>query len=110
MSTMPSAPSISGTGDDTELVRDMGYTEAEWLRVLPAALGSWPWQREGQRVLAQASGGGTLELTWSALPPRRLGLAAIPRLAVVFRTQGIASQEFAVWLARFDLYTRRGGG
>jgi len=94
----------------TVLVRDMGCTEAEWLRVLPAAMGSWPWVRTGQRVDAHAVGGGTLEVSWVLLPPRRLGLATIPRMEVVFRVNQIAAPEFAEWLARFDLYTRRGGG
>jgi len=96
--------------DPNVLVRDMGYTEAEWLRVLPAAMGHWPWKQEGRRVEAQAAGGGLLELSWAPLPSRRLGLAVIPRMEVVFRGNDIAAEEFAEWLARFDLYTRRGGG
>ena len=92
------------------LVRDMGYTEADWRRVLPAAMGAWPWVMEGQRVEAQAPGGGTLVITWAPLPSRRLGLAVIPRLKVVFAVNRMSCAEFDEWLLRFDLYTRRGGG
>jgi hypothetical protein len=96
--------------DTAVLVREMGYSEAEWLRVLPAALGHWTWHLEDRKALVLAPGGGWVALTWSPMLPRRLGLAVLPRMEVVFRHSGLSEPEFADWLALFDLYTRRGGG
>ncbi len=42
--------------------------------------------------------------------PRRLGALSLPVLHVTFRFDGINSGERDAFLARFDLYTRRGGG
>jgi hypothetical protein len=43
-------------------------------------------------------------------PPRRMGLIALPVLAVTFRFRGLDKSARDDFLAYFDLYTRRGGG
>lgn len=90
--------------------RDMGCTEAELRRCLPMALSPWLWSAQPQGFDVTWPDGGRLRVTWAALPPRRLGLAVIPRLGLVFCFDGVAQPERAAWLQRFDLYTRRGGG
>jgi hypothetical protein len=76
--------------------REMGCTEAEWLGWL-----SWA------RV---AVGAGSLDLRWTSLPPRRIALVQLPRLAVSFRFEGVSESERFGFMRYFDLYMQRGGG
>jgi hypothetical protein len=89
--------------------RDWGCTEAEWLRWLPGAVGSWPWKGEGRQAQVQLHDG-VLRLQWHRLPERRLGLAVIPRLAVCFEFEGVSPALRHTFMQRFDLHTQRGGG
>jgi hypothetical protein len=47
---------------------------------------------------------------WSALPPRRIALVQLPRLAVRFRFTDVTDERRYVFMRRFDLYLQRGGG
>jgi hypothetical protein len=89
--------------------RDMGCTPADWLGWLPRAMGDVPWELEGDALHASL-GEGTLHIRWQVLPPRRLGLAVIPRLQVVFVFSQVPDAARLVFMKRFDLYTHRGGG
>jgi hypothetical protein len=91
------------------LDREMGCTEREWLSWLPRAVGA--------HVLALGDGrasvaidGGALELRWTPLPPRAIGLARFPRLAVQFRFEGVTDEVRQRFMRYFDLYMQRGGG
>lgn len=91
--------------------RDMGCTEAELRRCLPQALAGLDWVAEDLGFSVQwPQHGGRLQVRWAALPPRRLGLAVIPRLGLRFCFDGVPADQRHAWLQRFDLYTRRGGG
>ena len=89
--------------------RDMACTEAEWLGWLPAAIGPWPWQRDGACAVVLL-GPGSLHLHWQSAPPRQIALLRLPRLLVRFQFHAVNAEERARFVARFDLYTRRGGG
>ena len=93
----------------TEFERDMGCTEAEWLAMLPAALGTCTWQRQGNTVCADIPPG-TLTLSWAALPDRAIALVRLPRLGVRFAFAGLDAGQRHAFMKRFDLYTQRGGG
>ncbi len=89
--------------------REMGCTEAEWLMWLPGACGGRP--------LALAGGtarlglvNGALDLAWQVLPPRRIALITLPRLAVHFAFEDVPADERQRFMRYFDLYTQRGGG
>lgn len=90
--------------------RDMGCTEAEWLRWLPAALGTRPWQQQPPGGVQVDLAVGRLALTWQVAAPRRLGLVRIPRLLVQFAFDGTDPTERYAFMQRFDLYMQRGGG
>ena len=49
-------------------------------------------------------------LAWQVLPPRRIALLCIPRLAVAFRFEGVDDAARQAFMRHFDLYTQRGGG
>lgn len=99
--------------------REMGCTEAEWVGWLPRAFGThWPVDRGATAMVAGGAAsqlvtpidGGQLALNWSPLPPRRLGLAVMPRLWVRFEFSGLTEPQRHAFMKRFDLYTQRGGG
>ena len=89
--------------------RDMGCTEAEWLRALPAAMGEVPWQQSGTSVRA-ALAQGSLSIHWREGAPRVIALMRMPRLHVTFDFQGVDEPARQVFMKRFDLYMQRGGG
>jgi hypothetical protein len=89
--------------------RDMGCTEAEWLGWLPAAIGVWPWRREGRQVQVTVDGG-LLQIDWQAGASRSIGLVRIPRLLVCFAFEGLDPAQRYAFMKRFDLYMQRGGG
>ncbi len=93
--------------------REMGCTEAEWLSWLPGACRGAPLTRDGAQATVQIGAGeaaGRLHLQWQTLPPRRIALVTLPRLAVSFRFEGVAPEARAAFMRYFDLYMQRGGG
>ncbi len=92
-----------------EFDREMGCTEAELLGWLPGA-------SRGRPVALQAGaarvdiGQGSLQLRWQILPPRRIALITLPRLAISFRFDALSEAERHEFMRYFDLYTQRGGG
>ncbi len=89
--------------------RDYGCSLAEWLRSLPEAVHGHPLAlAEGAATVR--IGGGSLALRWERLPPRRIALLSLPRLAVHFAFDGVADPERVAFLRRFDLFMQRGGG
>jgi hypothetical protein len=91
------------------LEREMGCTREDLLRWLPGATGDAPARREGD-ALVLAVGPGEVRITAEERPARRLGQVELPVLAVRFAFQGLDAAARAAFLARFDLWTRRGGG
>ena len=93
----------------TSFDREYGCSEAEWLHWLPDALGD-PAAHIGRGTARVSIEGGGLVLEWSALPPRRIALVQLPRLAVRFRFTDVDDARRYVFMRRFDLYLQRGGG
>ena len=48
------------------------------------------------------------EADW--LPPRRLGIVQLPRMAVRYHFDGVDDAARNEFMRYFDLYTQRGGG
>ena len=89
--------------------RDTGGTEAEWLARLPGACAGGALELGPGRARLPVAGG-TLELAWTALPPRRIALLQMPRMAVRFRFEGVDAPARERFMRHFDLYMQRGGG
>jgi hypothetical protein len=89
--------------------REMGCTEADWLRWLPQAVGAHHWKLQtgsaGVRI-----GDGALGLKWQVIAPRVIGLVSIPVLRLSFRFAGVDEAQRSAFMTRFDLYQQRGGG
>ncbi|MDP2004360.1 MAG: hypothetical protein Q8K45_01680 [Rubrivivax sp.] len=94
--------------------REQGYTDSEWQRCLPGAVGvhalALPAPGQALVRLHDGAGGGQLQISWSVLPPRRIALLNLPRLAVHYRFDGVAAPARREFMRYFDLYTQRGGG
>jgi hypothetical protein len=89
--------------------REMGCTEVEWLRWLPAAVGDNHWKLQ-EKSAGVRIGDGALGLKWQVGEPRVIGLVRIPRLLVSFRFAGADDAQRYAFMQRFDLYMQRGGG
>jgi hypothetical protein len=89
--------------------RDMGCTEAEWLRWLPDAIGDHFWKLHPNAAGVRI-GDGALGLTWMVAEPRVIALMRMPRLVVRFRFAGLDDTQRHAFMKRFDLYMQRGGG
>jgi hypothetical protein len=89
--------------------REMGCTEADWLRWLPQAMGENHWKLQtgaaGVRI-----GDGALGLKWQVDAPRVIGLVRIPVLRVSFRFAGLDDAQRYTFMQHFDLCMQRGGG
>ena len=99
--------------------REHGCTDAEWRGWLPGAVGPHalslrggpggqgaPGSPEARITLTQ----GSLHLAWETLPPRRIALISMPRMAVRYRFEGVAPDARQSFMRYFDLYMQRGGG
>ena len=91
------------------LDREMGLAHADFWRLLPVALGALAWRAQGDAVRIDLDAG-WVEITLGEEHERRIALMAIPVTPVTFRWEGITLARFETFLARFDSYSRRGGG
>ncbi len=89
--------------------RDMGCSEAEWLGWMPRAMAAYPWKHEGQSIEVRL-GTGSLSITWSPLPERRIALLRMQRLLVRFAFEGVGAEQRKAFMKPFDLSMQRGGG
>lgn len=100
------------SGDDT-LVREMGCTEADFMRWLPGATRHAPVQSragDGESSHTVLVAQGRVEILLRPLPERRIAGMVLPVLGVTFRFVGLTPEERTAFLTYFDHYTRRGGG
>ncbi|HZY05368.1 MAG TPA: hypothetical protein VFF02_17910 [Anaeromyxobacteraceae bacterium] len=91
------------------LDREMGCTRADFMRWLGGATRHAPSRLEGDEI-ALAVGPGEVRIALRERSPRRIALVSLPVLAVRFRFLGLDGPAREAFLARFDAYTRRGGG
>jgi len=90
--------------------REQSVSEADWLRCLPGAVRSHALALPGPGRAVVDIGAGRLELGWTVLPPRRLGIVQLPRMTVRYRFDGVDAPARNEFMRYFDLYTQRGGG
>jgi hypothetical protein len=90
--------------------REQSVSEADWLRCLPGAVRDHALALPAPGHAVVNIGAGTLELGWTILPPRRLGLLQLQRMAVRYRFDGVNAAARNAFMRYFDLYTQRGGG
>ncbi len=89
--------------------REMACTEADWLRLLPQAIGDLHWKLQTQSAGVRI-GDGALGLKWRVGEPLAIGVVRMPRFLVSFRFAGLDDVQRYAFMKRFDLYMQRGGG
>lgn len=87
----------------------MTTTRADFLRLLPAAVDHAPFSDEGAAFVHQEGARGW-RIGFVSLPQLRIGLVRLERHQVDFDFTGYSTAEIAAFMARFELYFRRGGG
>jgi len=87
----------------------MGIDHAELFRRLPAAIGFRDYRVVDDTIILQEDDR-SIEIRYSTEEIRRLGAMRLPITRLEFRFSGYGQDEIDVFLSRFDLYFRRGGG
>lgn len=91
------------------LYREMGFTRAEFMQILPSALRNYRYQTSDEFItVAVANGSVTIQL--QAEQVRRIALLALPYLPMNIQFSDLSDTEIKQFLTQFDLYYRRGGG
>ncbi|MDD3447399.1 MAG: hypothetical protein PHF72_00035 [Gammaproteobacteria bacterium] len=90
-------------------IREMGLDRAEFLRLLPAALGHDHYTVEGETIRVEHPAG-AVEIRLHPTRTRRIALLAIPATRVEFRFGRLSEAERGALLERFDRYYQKGGG
>ena len=90
-------------------VIEMTTTRADFVRLLPAAVGHVDFIDQGDAFAHQAAGRGW-RIGFASMPDLRIGLIRLERHRVDFSFSGYSQAEIDAFLSRFELHFRRGGG
>lgn len=95
---------------------EMTTTRADFVRLLPAAVNHVEFREEGNAFVhgGQTALGERSQREWritlDPMPALRIGSVVLERHRADFRFSGYGPDEIAAFMARFELYFRRGGG
>jgi len=92
-----------------EFVLDMGFTHAEFMNLLPAALGVDRFQVAGGTIVVE-DGRGTVRITLGSESVRRIASLALPSLPVTLCFESYEPAEIERFMGRFRSHYQRGGG
>jgi hypothetical protein len=95
--------------DDHILRREMGFTRAEFMRILPSALHGYSHAIEGDSIRVDIDDS-RLSISLGEERVRKIALLQLPYMEVVFDYREVDAQAFRTFLKQFDLYFRKGGG
>lgn len=88
---------------------EMTVTRADFLRLLPAAVSGVVFVEERAAFLHRDRHR-SWRIAFEPLPEMRIGLIRLERHRIGFQFEGYAEDEIEVFMARFELHFRRGGG
>jgi hypothetical protein len=89
--------------------REMGLTRAEFLRLLPAAVGQRPYALHGDEVHVEDPAG-TILIRLHPTTERRIAGLALPATRVDLVLPDLPESTRRAFLEHFDRYYQRGGG
>lgn len=92
------------------LERVMAITWEEFQRILPAAVGSHPFELGQRCATVRLNDEDDVEITLGTTGERRIALICLPATPITIRYPGSRDAEFNAFLERFDRYFQRGGG
>lgn len=88
---------------------EMTVTRAEFVRLLPAAVGGDEYDEEPDAFVHREPNR-SWRIGFQALSELRIALVKLSRHRVEFEFEGYSVDEIDAFMARFELYFRRGGG
>jgi hypothetical protein len=88
---------------------EMTITREDFRRLLPAAVNHVAFIEEDDAFLCKEGARGW-RIDFTPLPQLRIGLVRLERHRVEFEFAGYTGAEIEDFMARFELYFRRGGG
>lgn len=91
------------------LYREMGFTRVEFMQILPSALRKHSYQVDDDLITIQVANG-HVKIHLHAEQLRKIALLALPYIPITINFIDLNQAESDEFLARFDLYYRRGGG
>lgn len=103
---------MTGAALPDRLVREMGYSRAEFAAVLPRAFAAWQVVAEevdSWRVQA-VDGSAATRIRITPIAPRRLGALTLPVLEVQIEFLAADPADRQLVLARFERGFQKGGG
>ena len=87
---------------------EMSLTRADFLRLLPVAVGNAPWRIEGADIMAGE--GPAWRIRLDERPGRPFGPVRLPVLDVTIDLEGVPAADRAAFIGRFLLGFQRAGG
>ncbi len=94
---------------DITYSREMGLTHEDFWRLLPRAMGEYPYTTNGTTVNATLNNG-RLAITLGPTQERRIALLRLPYSVVSFKFSGVEEDIQQAFKTHFDLHFQRGGG
>jgi len=92
-----------------KIVKEMGYTHADFFRLLPRAMGNYPYEIDGLQVNCVLPTG-TLKITLGEEQERRLVLVVLPRTEITFEYQDVSDEDREAFIEYFELRFMKGLG
>ena len=92
-----------------KIEKQMGYTHADFFRLLPRAMGSNPYEINGLEVNCTLPSG-TLKITVGEERERRLVLVVMPCTNVTFEYNNVSDEDRESFSKYFDLRFMKGLG
>ena len=90
-------------------VKEMGYTHADFFRLLPRAMGSTSYEIHDRTIQCQLPPG-TLKITLGEERERRMGLVVIPCTTVTFEYDQVPEEIRTNFIKYFELRFMKGLG
>jgi hypothetical protein len=87
----------------------MGITRAEFLRLLPVAVGNAAWRMEGDEIAGEGIAP-AWRIRLQEMPDRPFGSVRLPVLGVTLIIEDATDADAAAFVARFLLGYQRAGG
>lgn len=92
-----------------KIENEMGYTHADFFRLLPSAMGANPYEINGLEVNCTLPSG-TLKITLGEELERRLVLVVMPYIHVTFEYKNVSDADRERFIKYFDLRFMKGLG
>lgn len=100
---------MTQAGEVRSYEKEMGVTHAEFFRLLPTALGSEAYARNGNRVVLEDDGR-RVAIELGVERQRQIALLSIPSTRIWLELSGFSDDDADAFVRRFERTYQRGGG